>query len=296
MAKITRKYLKLFGATAPSDDVAQFGSRAAASPAFSKDPDVIQSLTAWFGGIKSSLLSGVRAMFAEDLNSVLYVLSYGLCNLQQDGIPEWNASTPYYIGSVVRKVGTFEMYGSKTNDNTGNALPNKTGNTNWEYLNPPTEFPGVVKEYGGATAPFGYLMCDGSAVNRTTYADLFAAIGETFGAGNGTTTFNVPDRRGRMSIGVGTGAGLTDRVLGTKYGVEAVNLQHSHGVSFSNSQDISTGQDLVTFSNPKAVLGIAALGGGDTAYLRGLDIGINNALGSTSVLNPVIGMNFIIKI
>lgn len=62
---------------------------------------------------------------------------------------------------------------------------------------------GVVVEYEGDTTdiPDGFLLCDGSAVSRTTYADLFAKIGTKHGAGNGTTTFNLPDRRGRVPVG-----------------------------------------------------------------------------------------------
>lgn len=57
--------------------------------------------------------------------------------------------------------------------------------------------------YGGAAAPSGFLMADGSAVSRTTYADLFAVYATTFGIGNGTTTFNVMDMRNRVGVGAG---------------------------------------------------------------------------------------------
>lgn len=59
--------------------------------------------------------------------------------------------------------------------------------------------PGAVLDFGGSTAPTGFLICDGSAVSRTTYADLFAAIASNHGSGNGTTTFNIPDYRGRVT-------------------------------------------------------------------------------------------------
>lgn len=61
---------------------------------------------------------------------------------------------------------------------------------------------GVVLPYGGTSAPTGWLLCDGSAVSRSTYATLFSAIGVAFGSGNGTTTFNVPDTRGRFIRGL----------------------------------------------------------------------------------------------
>lgn len=59
--------------------------------------------------------------------------------------------------------------------------------------------------YAGSTIPTGWLECDGSAVSRTTYAALFTAIGTTWGTGDGSTTFNLPDMRGKVAIGSGTG-------------------------------------------------------------------------------------------
>ena len=58
--------------------------------------------------------------------------------------------------------------------------------------------------YGGEAAPTGWLLAAGSAVSRTTYATLFAAIGTTYGAGDGSTTFNLPDFRGVFPKGTGT--------------------------------------------------------------------------------------------
>ena len=60
---------------------------------------------------------------------------------------------------------------------------------------------GMVSPYAGATAPTGWLLSDGSAVSRTTYAALFAVVGETYGAGDGTTTFNLPDLSGNVPVG-----------------------------------------------------------------------------------------------
>jgi len=61
---------------------------------------------------------------------------------------------------------------------------------------------GIIWEYGGSSAPTGWLFCDGSAVSRTTYAALFAVLGTAYGSGDGSTTFNVPDKRGKFGIGV----------------------------------------------------------------------------------------------
>jgi len=60
---------------------------------------------------------------------------------------------------------------------------------------------GAIKPWTKTTAPDGYLLCDGSAVSRTTYADLFAVISTTYGVGDGSTTFNVPQLQGKMPQG-----------------------------------------------------------------------------------------------
>lgn len=64
---------------------------------------------------------------------------------------------------------------------------------------------GSVNMYAGSSTPTGYLPCDGTAVSRSTYSALFSAISTTWGVGDGSTTFNVPDLRGRMPMGTGTG-------------------------------------------------------------------------------------------
>jgi microcystin-dependent protein len=74
----------------------------------------------------------------------------------------------------------------------------------------------------------GWLLCDGSEVSRTTYADLFAVIGTLHGAGDGSTTFALPDGRGRSLIGAGAGSAggtLTNRDINVKYVGEETHLQ-----------------------------------------------------------------------
>lgn len=105
---------------------------------------------------------------------------------------------------------------------------------------------GAIGMFGGSAIPTGYLECDGSAVSRTTYAALFSAIGTTWGAGDGSTTFNLPDLRGRAPIGAGQGSGLTNRTLGATGGAETHTLatgeipSHTHGLS-AGSAVIVTG-------------------------------------------------------
>lgn len=111
---------------------------------------------------------------------------------------------------------------------------------------------GGMLPYAGANPPSGWLLCDGSAVSRTTYANLFSVCGVTYGAGNGTSTFNLPDKRGRGSIGSGTGSGLTNRIRGTKIGTENETAPlplHTHSYSkdaFSSAIFAQGGQTALT--------------------------------------------------
>jgi len=104
---------------------------------------------------------------------------------------------------------------------------------------------GNVAPFAGSIVPMGYLLCDGSAVSRTTYADLFAVVGTAWGIGDGSTTFNLPDLRGRFMRGVDAGAGNDpNAAVRTAFnGGNAGDLvgsyqidefkNHSHGLLFS---------------------------------------------------------------
>lgn len=85
---------------------------------------------------------------------------------------------------------------------------------------------GAVTEYAGSSAPTGWLLCDGSAVSRSTYAALFAVIGTNYGAGDGSTTFNVPDVRGRVPTGKGSHADVD--VLGDNDGSVLADRRPKH--------------------------------------------------------------------
>lgn len=98
---------------------------------------------------------------------------------------------------------------------------------------------GGIIEWGNAQPPAGYLVCDGTAVSRTTYADLFAVIGTTFGVGDGSTTFNLPNFKGRTPLGVGlaTATGATTHTLAQMGGEETHTLTtaeipaHTHSIT-----------------------------------------------------------------
>lgn len=101
-------------------------------------------------------------------------------------------------------------------------------------------FIGEIRMFGGNFAPKGWAFCDGRLLAIATNSALFAILGTTFG-GNGTTTFALPDLRGRVPMSFGNGPGLTPRVLGEMSGEEKHTLispempAHNHVVSCNNS-------------------------------------------------------------
>ena len=142
MAKIARQTHKPFGSTGSSGNFAKFGSLVAGAPVKTKDIATIMALAAWDEGFQSSIYGANKNLMLEDLNSFCLVHSEQLAYIFQMGIPEWDASTTYYKGSVVqRKSGsdaTGELYMSLIDNNTGNAVPVQDDNANWEWINRPT--------------------------------------------------------------------------------------------------------------------------------------------------------------
>ena len=154
---------------------------------------------------------------------------------------------------------------------------------------------GSVMDYAGATAPDGWLLCDGSAVSRETYADLFAAIGVTYGVGDGTTTFNLPDLRGRVTGGKDDMGGTSANRL---TGAWADTLGGADGEEEHELSMAEMATDVVRRNS--ANLNRATSGGSESgaSTTRGL---VNNqtSLGAGQAHNnvqPTMALNKIIKI
>jgi microcystin-dependent protein len=97
---------------------------------------------------------------------------------------------------------------------------------------------GTISAHSAATAPAGWLLCYGQAVSRTTYAGLFAAISTTYGAGNGSTTFNVPDMRGVRPAGLDNMGGTAAGRLGSataRGALQGGQYMHQHTHTYSGS-------------------------------------------------------------
>lgn len=95
---------------------------------------------------------------------------------------------------------------------------------------------GSITHFAGSTVPDGWLECDGSAISRTTFSDLFNEIGTTWGVGDGSTTFNLPDLRGRFIHGEGSGRSVGD-LAGEESHQLTVNEIPSHSHSFGQDID-----------------------------------------------------------
>lgn len=105
------------------------------------------------------------------------------------------------------------------------------------YLQPP----GAIVMYGGASAPTGWLLCNGAAVSRATYAALFAILGTAYGVGDGSTTFNLPDLRDRVPMGKGVNA-VTD-TLGETGGLATVTLTAAQSGLPAHTHSASSGTE-----------------------------------------------------
>ena len=112
---------------------------------------------------------------------------------------------------------------------------------------------GAILAYGGTSAPSGYALCDGSAVSRTvTYNALFAVIGTAYGAGDGATTFNLPDLRQRFPLGKATAG--TGSVLGSTGGaIDHTHTQPTHTHSFSGTTSVESADTTIQAGSPTSV-------------------------------------------
>ena len=149
-----------------------------------------------------------------------------------------------------------------------------------------------------ATAPSGYLICNGAAVSRTTYAALFAVIGTTFGAGDGSSTFNLPDYRDRMPIGAGT----TYNAASTGGSKDAVVVSHTHTATVTDPGHTHYTQYLYTFDGGGRGINIACNNYQTGTYNLSTSytgVSVSNSTtgvsGTNANLPPYLGIYFIIK-
>jgi microcystin-dependent protein len=181
-------------------------------------------------------------------------------------------------------------------------------NTGWQIVgsNGLVAPSGSVTAYTAATAPSGWLLCDGSAVSRAVYSVLFSVIGTTFGAGDGTTTFNLPDMRGRMIAGLAVSGGHTDvNAIAKTEGVSSVAYRrpkHKHTTHDPGHGHYVVGSHSVGGGYPGINAGVVNQDGG--AYITtgfGSDATTTGVVVGSDITNDAVDapsylvLNFIIK-
>jgi microcystin-dependent protein len=152
---------------------------------------------------------------------------------------------------------------------------------------------GEIRHFAGNFAPRGWSFCQGQQISIASNETLFVLIGTTYG-GNGQTTFNLPDFRGRVAVGVGKGSGLSNVVLGTEAGTESVTLTHgnlpihNHAVTttpINPTFTMSVNNTQATEHTPTGGLSIASAGYKDSNNFFVQNLGFNTDTPAVA-LNP----------
>ena len=139
------------------------------------------------------------------------------------------------VGGTFGVTGTSTFTGAAALNGGGTSTTPATGDNSTKIATTAFVFQnsvlsGSLLMWPTASAPSGYLLCDGSAVSRSTYSALYAVIGTTFGSGDGSTTFNLPDYRGRTPLGVSGSYGLAT----TGGSADAIVVSHTHTASVTD--------------------------------------------------------------
>jgi len=216
-------------------------------------------------------------------------------------------TSPSASGNVLTSTGTgWESQPIPTisadKGGTGLTSPGASGNvltstgTGWQSQTAAMVPPGTIITYAGSTAPSGYLVANNAAVSRTTYAALFAVIGTTYGAGDGSTTFNLPNLVNRMPIGSG-GLYALGATGGSK---DAVVVDHSHTITDpGHKHQLRADSDTA----PDGGVGLATDDGINVAIrvdamdnqVTGITVNSTGSSGTDANLPPYIGQLYCIK-
>lgn len=209
MAKLDRQTQEIFCSQGGSQQITAFGTAKNDTPTYTSDIAQIQNNNFLYGW--TSALLPDKAPFKEDSNGLFYLLTRQLAYLFQEGIPEYDPNTNYSQNAFARGISSADIYVSLIPDNKGNPLSYPYWKLLFEVDNDNGEItPTAQYEIGtpqmtlSNTLLSNEIWLEGATVSRTQYANLFKIYGTTYGAGNGTTTFKLPDFRNRAIWGANT--------------------------------------------------------------------------------------------
>lgn len=252
-------------------------------------------------------------LFADEVIEFVYhdngywALNKGLATTQRYGITKLTSSTSSTSTSLAAtaygvkkaydlangKLSSSDVVDNLTSTSTAAPLSANQGKILKDTIDGFTSEPiGSIKLYAGSTAPSEWLFCDGSAVSRTTYADLFDVIGTTYGSGDGSTTFNLPNLKGNVPVGLNSSDSSFDTLGetgGEKTHTLIVNEIPSHNHQSPKNgyfvEDGGSGNNMYTQS------------GGSFATKSSMDSYTQNTGGGQAHnnLQPYIVLNYIIK-
>lgn len=164
---------------------------------------------------------------------------------------------------------------------------------------------GEIRMFAGNFAPRNWVFCDGSLLSISNYQELFSILGTTYG-GDGRTTFGLPDLRGRVAMGNGSGPGLTNHQLGERSGQETVTLSenqipsHTHVATATVNADSNPGSSTSPGNSVWAAHteDITAYGTTQNATMAAGAVSVSNAAagggGDHTNLQPYLVVNYII--
>lgn len=191
---------------------------------------------------------------------------------------------PFSLIGTFTKIKTFNNGGTLLPSDLDSALDELGMRVGMNFIT------GDVKLSARASAPSGWLICNGAEVSRGTYSNLFSAVGTTYGVGNGSSTFNIPDLQGKVPVGV-SGSILRGAIGGEATHTLTIPELPSHGHSGSNV-DVRGGNGETGIdggATPIATTNAPATTKNVYVAPAGGDVGHNN-------MQPYVGLNYMIMI
>ncbi|OWK42208.1 tail fiber protein [Fimbriiglobus ruber] len=238
-------------------------------------------------GYSTPVGSGGILITRASMNQLFYDITSALQQYQQVGTPPFitttmNGGTPYSYSKYDRVMSGGIAYQSLSNSNT-DTPPSANWQADLSVSGTPT---GAIMDFAGSSAPTGWLLCYGQAISRTTYASLFSAIGTTFGPGDGSTTFNVPDYRGRIGAGVDNMGGSAANRITTIDGITGSTLgsaggEQSHTLTPAESAELTYTSAVTDPGHTHTVLSNTSFNAGTTNMIVG-----NNSVGPGTYTIP----------